>query len=174
MGTKLKSFMQIALARTRYIGTPPPPIVPFADWDYYYLFKDLEWKSDAPVEGAVNEVKVPAGFVTDLASIPDELWSVLPPAARYSYPAIVHDYLYWFQTCERVQADTVFKAAMEDLKVTAGKIMVIYNAVRLAGGTSWDANAKAKAIGERRVLKKYPPDVLTTWTIWKQQPDVFA
>ena len=35
-----------------------------------------------------------AGFVTDLASTPQILWSMLPRAAAYSYPAIIHDYLY--------------------------------------------------------------------------------
>src|SRR5258708_33483224 len=89
-----KSFMQIALTPTRELEGAPPPLVPFADWDYYYLKDKLEWRSDADPS---IRITVPVGFVTDLASVPRVFWSLLPPAARYSYPAIIHDYLYWFQ-----------------------------------------------------------------------------
>lgn len=112
--------------------------------------------------------------MTDLASIPSEFWSVLPPAARYSYPAIIHDYLYWYQPCERAQADAVFRSAMEDLKVPSVKSTVIYNAVRAAGGGAWHANAVARKAGERRILKSFPTNVLTTWAEWRTMPDVFA
>lgn len=169
-----KSFMKAALRDAKEIVSPPVPIVPFADWDYYYTRDTLRWRANAPIAGAISEVEVPVGFVTDLASIPSEFWSVLPPTARYSYPAIIHDYLYWFQPCERAQADAVFKAAMEDLQVATTKIVVIFNAVRLAGGSSWSANSAARLGGERRILKKYPTDVRTTWSDWREQPDVFA
>src|SRR3954469_3966277 len=88
-----KSFMQAALAGTRDFMSAPAAIVPFADWDYYFTKEVLDWKADKPITDGVNDVRVPAGFVTDLASIPNQFWSVLPPAARYSYPAIIHDYL---------------------------------------------------------------------------------
>jgi len=51
---------------------------------------------------------VPAGFVTDFASTPRALWSVIPPTGRYQLAAVVHDFLYWDQGCTREQADTVF------------------------------------------------------------------
>lgn len=170
-----RSFMRAALATSKsFLPGAPPPVVPFADWDYYYTTKELAWKANGSAPGSVSEVKVPAGFVTDLASIPSPFWSVLPPAARYSYAAIVHDYLYWFQPCERGQADGVFKSAMEDLDVAGAKVTIIYDAVRLAGGRSWKANAAARDSGERRLLKRYPADMTTTWESWKAQSDVFA
>lgn len=41
-------------------------------------------------------LKVPADFVSDLASIPVLLWWMLPPWDEYARAAVVHDYL--FQT----------------------------------------------------------------------------
>lgn len=166
------SFMKAVLAPHKDLLSPPVPIVPFADWDYYYTKEPLDWRAKAGVQMTPAQVSVPAGFVTDLASIPSVLWSVLPPAARYSYAAIIHDYLYWFQPCSRAEADTVLEAAMEDLKVSAAKIAIIYNAVRLEGGSAWDNNAELRQAGQRRVLKKFPSEATTTWDDWKNR-DVF-
>lgn len=38
-------------------------------------------------------VEVPAGFVTDGASVPRLLWWLFPPTGRYFLAAVVHDYL---------------------------------------------------------------------------------
>ncbi len=169
-----KSFMRAALAPTKGIVSPPVPIVPFADWDYYYTSTTLAWRANNGAGEGLAEVTVPPGFVTDLTTIPRVFWSVLSPHARYAYPAIIHDYLYWFQTCMREQADAVFKMAMEDLSVRSEKILIIYDAVRLAGEGAWNSNAAARAGGEHRVMKKFPTDVKTDWAFWKTQPDVFV
>jgi hypothetical protein len=167
------SFMKAALAPHKDLMSPPVPIVPFADWDYYYTKEPLEWRANADVQVTPAQVTVPTGFVTDLASIPPLFWSTLPPAARYSYPAIIHDYLYWFQPCTRAEADAVLEAAMGDMLVSAAKIAIIYDAVRVAGSGAWDSNAKLRQEGQRRVLKKFPSEMLTTWDDWKNRSDVF-
>ncbi|HTZ02329.1 MAG TPA: DUF1353 domain-containing protein [Xanthobacteraceae bacterium] len=169
----IKTFMQSALARPKGFEKPIP-IVPFADWDYYYISSDLDWKPDGASEANLQSVHVPTGFVTDLTSIPRLFWSVLPPAAAYAYAAIIHDYLYWFQPCERNAADDTLRAGMGDLKVSSAKAFVIYNAVRLAGGLAWSANREARTRGERRILAKFPPDMTTSWADWKSHIDVFA
>ncbi len=57
------------------------------------------WRLDEPLTyevGALGSglmIEVPAGFVTDGASIPPPLRGLLPPWGRYSRAAIVHDYL---------------------------------------------------------------------------------
>lgn len=38
---------------------------------------------------------VPAGFVTDLASVPRMVWSFYPPDGPWAKAAIIHDFLYW-------------------------------------------------------------------------------
>lgn len=169
-----KEFLQRALEPTKSIISPPAPLVPFADWDYYYTVKPLEWIANAGSNAIPSKVSVPAGFVTDLASVPSPFWSDLPPAARYSYPAILHDYLYWYQPCDRTQADDVLNEAMQDMDVSIATRLVIYNAVRLAGGLAWSKNAAARAAGEKRQLKKFPEDVRIAWPDWKQKPDVFT
>ena len=122
MVTDKKSFMKAALGPHKDVLSAPAAIVPFADWDYYYTRDPIEWHATAGVAMTPAHVIVPIGFVTDLASIPAALWGMLPPAARYSYPAIIHDYLYWFQPCTRAEADAVFQSAMGDLRVSSAKI----------------------------------------------------
>jgi hypothetical protein len=53
-------------------------------------------------------------------------------------------------------------------------VFAVYNAVRLAGGHAWNANAAARAGGARRVLKQFPTDIKITWQAWKTHPEVFA
>lgn len=167
------SFMKVALSPHKDLISSPVPIVPFADWDFYYTTKPLEWRANAGAEMTPAQVTVPTGFVTDLASIPAAFWSALPPAARYSYPAIIHDYLYWFQPCSRAEADAVLQAAMEDMGVASAKLEIIYGAVRVGGGGAWDHNTQRRQAGERRILKKFPTEILTTWDEWKNRSDVF-
>jgi Protein of unknown function (DUF1353) len=164
-------FMKVALAEIKTLQGAPAPIVPFLDWDYYYLLEQVEWRSD---ENPSVSVTAPRGFVTDLASVPSAFWSILPPAARYSYPAIIHDYLYWFQSVDRAAADSILKQAMQDLRVSSWKIFTIYNGVRLGGGRPWFANANARRQGERRILRVFPTDIKTTWKCWREKPGVFS
>jgi hypothetical protein len=78
-------------------------------------------------------IRVPAGFVTDLASVPRVLWSILPPHGRYAKAAIVHDYLYVHAIRNKAYADKVFLEAMEVLGVPTLKRKAMYLAVRLFG-----------------------------------------
>ena len=89
---------------------------------------------------------VPAGFVTDLASIPRIFWSLLRPDGLYAYAAIVHDHLYWTQSTTKETADTVLKFGMEDFKVDSVTVNTIYEAVNLFGGPAWEQNKKLKAM----------------------------
>lgn len=139
----------------------------------YYLLKPTIWLPDKGQEH-LKSVNVPIGFVTDFASIPRVFWSVLPPDGKYTHPAIVHDYLYWTQAAPREDADQILKIMMEDFSVNGVTVGLIYSAVRTFGGSAWDNNAKLKASGERRTLKTFPEDPLTTWEQWKKRPEVFA
>ena len=58
------------------------------------------------VIGSTNErIVVPKGFVTDFASILQAFWALgLSPHGQYSRAAVVHDYLYWSQSCSRYRA----------------------------------------------------------------------
>lgn len=93
----------------------------------------------APFEFHVGEypsaevIRVPAGFVTDLASIPRALWSILPPHGKWAKAAIVHDYLYVHAIRNKSYADKVFLEGMEVLGVGKIRRTAMYWAVRLFG-----------------------------------------
>ena len=149
--------------------------MPFSDWDYYYT-KGMPARWTPNPGQPFKAVTVPAGFVTDLTSIPQGAWSLgLRPEGRYAYAAIVHDYLYWIQdpSWTRETADKIFLFAMEDSKVPTVERDAFYGVLRAVGGHAWDTNATLKRDGERRFLKKYPPTFTTTWKDWKATPGVF-
>ena len=113
------------------------------------------------------------GFVSDLASIPRMFWSAFRPDGDYCYAAIIHDYLSWEQSLSRSTADDIFRFAMEDFRVNPTTIAAIHKTVQLGGGPAWESNARLKAAGERRVLKRFPEDPTTRWADWKRS-DIFV
>jgi len=135
----------------------------------YYLDQPIRWSPGIGQKGPT--VEVPKGFVTDLASIPRVFWSALPTDGIYTFPAIVHDYMYWNQIHSREIADSIFRQGMADMKVPNAVATTIYTAVRLGGASAWSSNASLKARGERRRLVKFPDDPATTWAEWKKRED---
>lgn len=144
-------------------------LVPFGDWDYYYIKGgSIIWR---PNPGqSFQLVEVPEGFVTDLTSIPRIFWQVARPEGRYAYAAVVHDYLYWTQSRTRAEADQILRYAMEDSKVGAAERWAIYQAVDKLGQSAWDRNIKLRSGGERRMLAKFPSDLSASWEDWKKLP----
>lgn len=77
---------------------------------------------------------VPAGFVTDFASIPRLLWSIIGhPAGRYAQAAVLHDWLYATTAVSRAEADRIFGEAMQVLGVPSWQRWIMWCGVRLAG-----------------------------------------
>jgi hypothetical protein len=151
-----------------------PVLMPFADMDNWIVYKDIHWTPppNAPAN-LPRAVRVPDGFVSDLASIPSYLWWALPPTGRYGHAAILHDWLYWEQSCSRAVADRVFDVAMAELNVDPALRKSMWAAVRVAGGTYWDAAKAEKKLKKNRVLKR-KPETPVTWAEWQTNPDVFA
>jgi hypothetical protein len=90
-------------------------------------------------------IKIPAGWVTDFASVPRFFWRVLPPMGRYSLAAIAHDYLYWSGMVPKDEADNIFLELMKHLGVSAWKRNTMYQAVKLFGKSAWDGHRKNDA-----------------------------
>ncbi len=139
----------------------------------YFLTQPTTWRP-AQSPSPFAEVTVPTGFVTDFASIPRVFWSLLPSDGEYAHAAVIHDYLYWNQARSREEADSIFKGAMEDLRVDARMVGILYNAVRMFGTSAWAENSRLKRAGERRVLKRFPDQVGARWQDWRKMPDAFA
>lgn len=141
---------------------------------YYYLTAEIGWRPGKNNDKDLPNVTAPAGFVTDLASIPRVFWSALPPDGNYAYAAVLHDYLYWMQTEKRAVADRVLENAMEDFSVPPLTVESIYRGVQVGGMFAWNENAALRKAGEKRVLRHWPDDPLMSWKNWKLHPDVFA
>lgn len=98
-------------------------------------------------------ITAPAGFVTDLASIPRWAWVVLPPDGPWVKAAVIHDFLYatlgtgvWkahpaaitrATPYSRREADAVLREAMADRGVDTLRRTLIHLAVRLGGAAGW-------------------------------------
>lgn len=142
------------------------------------LDKELTFKSDAIKDNEVEKLRhckvsvgddgtitVPAGYITDLASVPRSIWAVISPfdVAR---AAVIHDLLYEYINTQyktvnnsaaaedgpatkkerehyREIADNIFREAMRNSEpsVPGWKIWSAYTAVRLFG--RWAINSSA-------------------------------
>ena len=90
---------------------------------------------------------VPAGFVTDLASIPQLLWNVLPPIGAYDEAAVVHDYLFQHPPdgVTLRLANAVLNEAMAVCRVRRWKRRAIYAGVVIGGWVTWNRYRRAEA-----------------------------
>lgn len=145
----------------------------FAD-EMYATTKPISWiPAKGDQETTFKQVDVPTGFVTDFASVPRIFWQFLPRDGKYTYPAIVHDYMYWVQDRPRDSADEIFRIGMQEFGVDPIVLNAVYWGVRAGGSIAWNTNAAVKAKGERRILKRFPTDPLAKWENWKKEADVF-
>lgn len=86
------------------------------------------------------EIEVPAGFVSDLASVPRLLWCIFPPFGKFNRAAILHDFLYSTAgECSRFLADAIFREAMAELSVPAWRRVLMFYAVRWFGWAYFNA-----------------------------------
>ena len=79
----------------------------------------------------ISGYTVPAGFITDGASVPRMFWSLLPPVDAYFPAAAVHDYLLSFDRDQRDFADRAFLECLQSLGISINKQALLYYSVRL-------------------------------------------
>jgi len=106
-------------------------VEPMPDGRKWKLIKEFDY--DIGFEGSGDTIHVPAGFVTDFASVPFIFWSLLPPWGKYGKAAIIHDFCYQSHCRCRAMSDYIFKEAMGILNVPKWKIFVMYWFVRIFG-----------------------------------------
>jgi hypothetical protein len=90
----------------------------------FILMRDLFYTSD---DGA--EFAVPVGFLSDLGSIPQMFWNILP---RDAYPSafILHDYLCQADWISRLDADKILREALISSGATWFTAQCVYWFVR--------------------------------------------
>ncbi|EAM9430675.1 phage tail protein [Salmonella enterica] len=89
-------------------------------------------------------IEVPAGFITDLATIPRIFWILLPPDGKYAKAAIIHDYLYDNALRTKKEADKIFLDGMMVLGVPRWKRIIMYYAVRFFGNGNYKHDKSEK------------------------------
>ena len=87
-------------------------------------------------------VTVPRGFKTDLASVPQLFWNIIPPFGKYDDAAVVHDWLYRTHLTSRATADATLLLGMRIKRVAFWKRWVMYLAVRTFGWACWGRKAR--------------------------------
>jgi len=135
-------------------------VSPLADCKSWVIKKEFGY--DVGKEGSGVTVDVPIGFMTDFASIPRPLWVLLPKWGKYGNAAVIHDYCYWEQIRSRKESDSIFREAMEVLKVAKWKIFCMYWAVRLCGGFAWSGNSKKRKDVKNKVTLVLPENSVET------------
>lgn len=143
-----------------------PVLRPFARAKNFVVEDSLTFRV---LEG-LDSLVVPAGFVTDFASIPSRAQSLISKLGPHLCPAIVHDYLYWEQTCTRAQADAIFLKMMHDMGTSWITRRLMYWAVSLFGQSAWEENARQRAEGLIRVIpsEARPMEPYETWAQYRR------
>ena len=123
-------------------------MTPLDDGVHWRLEKPLEYHMG--VENSEWVISIPAGFVTDFASVPRILWPLISPWGNHGICAILHDYLYRYGVFDRVVCDALFLEAMRVSGVGAFKRRVIYASVRVWGRYAWRRHRKPRDPGDKR------------------------
>ena len=96
----------------------------------FVLVSDLIYHSDM----LGRDIVIPAGFITDFASIPWILHSIVQVNGKHRRAAVVHDYLCFHRDSEGItqrEADYVFQEAMAVLDVRLTQRTVMFGMVRV-------------------------------------------
>jgi hypothetical protein len=155
-----------ACGAPRFAPIDPPALRPIGDAKNWMLVEPIVYR----VGHSSDSVIVPKGFVTDFASIPPALQSFISQLGPYLLPAVVHDYLYWEQSCSKSQADSLFLKAMTEMRVRRRDRAAMYEAVHVFGGSAWVSNARERSVGMPRVVPDSgvrPPEPLETWSQYR-------
>ena len=97
----------------------------------WLLLSPLKYQSGATV------ITAPAGFVTDLASIPALFRPLLNSNGRSRRSAVLHDWLYCTKEGARADADSLFLEALKADGVGFAERWAMYLGVRAGGWMYW-------------------------------------
>lgn len=84
-------------------------------------------------------ITVPAGYETDLASIPQRFQHRAPHLSPAARPGVIHDFLYTSHAVPRRTADRIFREALRLEGVPPRQRFLMWAAVRAFGGAAYRA-----------------------------------
>jgi len=172
----LRAFVVAVVVACGSWGAPLRAQQPIESPDFVFVKKGplaAILRTDMPYQigDTPDSIIVPSGFVTDFASIPRALWSRISPVDDYKLAAVVHDYLYWYQPCERGEADNLLAIAMEEEGVAFSDRAAVYAGVRAGGAQAWRSNSALRDAGEIRLVPRDAgrPGPLETWDDFRRR-----
>lgn len=126
-----------ARGKGEFLSKPKLEVQP--DGSTFRLAEDLVFR-----DGAGKEWRAPKGFVTDLASIPQSLWTIVgsPTLGRYTGPAILHDYYVGQRKGTPDEVNLMFYEALLASGVSETQAKLMYTAVARFGPKWTASNAK--------------------------------
>jgi hypothetical protein len=128
--------------------TTPLVVTPMDNGREWKLMQSFEYYR---TDNEDDIIVVPAGFVTDFASVPRIFWNIFPPWGKYGKAAVLHDWLYSIEyKNNRKLCDDIFYEAMKILGVGFTTRNIIYYAVRSFGWTVWNKHSKEKVAELRK------------------------
>lgn len=99
-------------------------------------------------------ILVPAGFISDGATIPRFLWPIIGhPWDDYEQAAWLHDYIckHMRRTYNRKQGEKIMYDAMGALGVSKWKRKTMYRGLRMFGWYCWNKGKKNVAMAKKEV-----------------------
>jgi hypothetical protein len=99
-------------------------------------FKTLEHLDHQLING--TQLFVPKGTISNGASVPRLLWGIYSPYGTYTYPAVVHDFLYENNLYTREFADRQFLIDMGRTNTNKFTKWLFYYIVRIFGSLNWN------------------------------------
>lgn len=127
-----------------------------------------------------QSITVPQAFVTDFTSVPRIFWSFIPRWGKYGQAAVVHDYLYATQACDKEDADKIFFFSMKKDGIVPNPVLrtLIFIAVYFGGYFAWWGNEadKTKGLPHSLPLKgndpktiAFPDNKTETWDEYRKK-----
>lgn len=115
-----------------------PVLVNLPDGINWMVMQDFTYEADSGKKYTID-----AGFIFDLASIPQVFKNILSPYGKYTAAAILHDYFYktvphqFPEPMTREEADNIFFEGMKSSGVDEVTCYIMYETVKGFGGSSW-------------------------------------
>lgn len=98
----------------------------------FAVINDFAFLSDS-----LGLVQIPAGFITDLASVPRLPFAYLVVGGKGKKAAVVHDWAYSTRFCTRKEADDLFAEALEASGYGSAVQFLMWSGVRVGGWVPW-------------------------------------
>lgn len=127
--------------------TDPLHLMPAPGIGKYCVVRDVDYHVGYLGSGLV--VRIPDGFLTDLASVPRWAWWFFPPHdPDYCAAAVLHDFLYELHggLFTRPVADGIFYEAMRVRGVPKWRAVVMFLAVRFANNWHVDLSGAGPSL----------------------------